>query len=203
MKKHQIYALILLLLCIGLGIGLGFSLVSCSGSPGGPSPSPSGASGLGNTNGTVGAGVSGADGAEGSDGIGGAISSDNGILPGAANHSQKVDIDLSPLSSTLVFAEVNNIMQDPDGYLGKVIKIRGPYAVNYFEETDCFYHFVLVNDDAACCSAGLEFTWNGEHTYPDDYPEQDSMIELVGKFQEYEELGRKYYHLEVDELVVL
>jgi hypothetical protein len=47
---------------------------------------------------------------------------------------------------------------------------------------------------------GLEILWQGEHTYPNDYPEMYAEIEVAGIFESYEELGQTYYHLIIDSL---
>ncbi len=38
--------------------------------------------------------------------------------------SSDVDVDLAAMSSTLVFAEVKNIMYDPYSYVGKIIRMK-------------------------------------------------------------------------------
>jgi len=114
-----------------------------------------------------------------------------------------VDVDLTVLSSTMVYAEVFNIITNPNNYIGKAIKMSGLYTASYYEETGQHYHFVIIEDATACCQQGLEFIWNGEHTYPDDYPEEQAKIELVGIYQSYEELGQTFYHLEVHDISIL
>jgi len=144
-----------------------------------------------------------------------------GVEPGADEGSQKsepessikqtapaqsdsdVDFDLTKLGSTMLFAEVTNILSNPNDYMGKTIRIRGMINNSYYEETDKYYQYVLVGDAAACCQQGLEFIWSGDHTYPDDYPEDNAQIEVTGVYGRYEELGVGYCYLDVDELIVL
>ena len=116
---------------------------------------------------------------------------------------KKVDVDLTTLGSTMVYAEVTSMMNNPDDYFGKTIKMSGPYAVAFYNETGLYYHYVIVEDATACCQGGLEFIWNGDHVYPDDYPEEKSSIEVEGVFGSYEELGRTYYYLAVDDIAIL
>ena len=111
-----------------------------------------------------------------------------------------VDVDLTLLSSTMVFAEVFNMMTSPEDYLGKTIRARGNYAPQYFEGTDQYYHYVTVDDAAACCQQGLEFILNDDRTYPEDYPKHMAEIEVVGVFTSYYELGGDVYYLDVDEI---
>jgi len=106
---------------------------------------------------------------------------------------------LTLLSSTMVYSEVYNMMVNPDNYLGKTIKIIGPYNAEYFEETGKYYHFIIISDATACCQNGIEFIWDdNSHTYPDDYPEDNTIIEVVGIFSSYEESGGTYYYLKTE-----
>ena len=111
-------------------------------------------------------------------------------------------IDLTALSDTLRIAELTNITQSPARYEGKTIRLGGVYQANYYELTEKYYHFILVQDAAACCAQGLEFEWSGEHAYPDDYPEEGAAIELTGVFEGFEELGRTWYRLAVDQVTL-
>ncbi len=112
-----------------------------------------------------------------------------------------VDVDLTAMSSTMVYAEVNNMIMDPDSYVGKTIKVSGAYTSSFDETTDQNYHFVLVADALACCQQGLEFKWNGDHSYPDDYPEENETIEIVGEFGFYDDMGESYQYLSVDDVL--
>ncbi|ABX40828.1 hypothetical protein [Lachnoclostridium phytofermentans] len=112
-----------------------------------------------------------------------------------------VDVDLTQMSSIMIYSEVYNMMTNPEAYIGKTIKIRGPYYTSYWEDTGKYYHFVIISDATACCSSGLEFIWEeNSHKYPDEYPEDETEIELVGRFDSYEELGQTYYFLATDSL---
>ena len=113
------------------------------------------------------------------------------------------DVDLTVMSSTMVYAEVYNIMANPGEYMGKTIKMSGLYYASYYDETDLYYHYVIVEDATACCAQGLEFIWDGEHAYPDDYPDEQANIEVAGVFGSYDELGRTYYFITVGEINVL
>ena len=121
----------------------------------------------------------------------------------AAMATGGVDVDLTKLSSTMVYAEVYNMMESPNNYLGKTIKMSGSYYSSYSERTGLHYHFVIIEDATACCAQGLEFIWNGEHTYPGDYPAETTNIEVTGVFGSYDELGETYYYLAIDDIVVL
>ena len=126
---------------------------------------------------------------------------EDGSAPG--NTSDNVDIDLTAMSSTMIFAEVQNMMLSPDEFLGKTIKMSGKYSPIFYEVTENFYHYVIIPDATACCEQGLEFIWEGDHSYPLDYPREQTEIEIVGVFSSYEELDITYYYIKTDSLSVL
>jgi len=117
-------------------------------------------------------------------------------LTGAASCEEPaVDLDLSVLSGTVVYAQIYNMMCDPGSYLGKVIRMAGYY--NYFDDTEhgIVYHACIVPDATACCAQGIEFIWAGEHRWPEDYPEAGTGVTVTGRLEIYEEGGRQYLHL--------
>ena len=112
-----------------------------------------------------------------------------------------VDVDLTVLSSTMVYSEVYNMLyNDPAHYLGKSIKARGEFSI-YQLVTDGVLqsapvsYACIISDAAACCAEGMEFVLEGDYTYPDDYPELGAEITVIGEFQSYEENGMTWYHL--------
>lgn len=113
-----------------------------------------------------------------------------------------IDVDLSKLSGTMAYAEVYNMMVYPEEYIGKTIRIRGPYYASYLEDTDTYYHYVIITDATACCESGIEVIWdNNEHVYPDEYPDNLTEVEATGIFNTYEEGGYTYGYIAVDELI--
>lgn len=114
-----------------------------------------------------------------------------------------VDVDLTILSSTMVYGEVFNITINPEDYLGKTIKLRGEYYASFYEQTEKYYHYAIIADAAACCEQGLEFLLDGDYTYPEDYPENGKQVEFTGVINSYEELGLTYYYILVSDFKVL
>lgn len=114
-----------------------------------------------------------------------------------------IDIDLTAMSSTMVYSEVFSMMENPEAYLGKTVKIEGMYYASFYEPTGLTYHYVVIADATACCSQGMEFIWNGEHAYPEDYPPDGAEVEIVGVFGTYDELGYTYGYLAVDDIVIV
>ena len=106
-----------------------------------------------------------------------------------------IDVDLTKLSRTMVYSEVYNMMYTPDDYIGKTVKMKGQFAHYEDPDTKVQYFACIIADAAACCSQGLEFILNGEHTYPNDYPETGSEITVTGIFEVYEENGVQYCRL--------
>lgn len=113
-----------------------------------------------------------------------------------------VDVDLTALSSTMVYAEVFNMVLNPKEYIGKTVKARGAYSVGYDEAAGAFCHFVIISDATECCAQGLEFVWdNNQHVYPDEYPEENTEVEITGVFSANEDTdGNTYYYLATDQV---
>lgn len=116
---------------------------------------------------------------------------------------QRIDVDLTQLSSTMVYSEVFNMMYVPEDYIGKTVKMNGAFAL-YSQQMDengqpdlnyPIYYACVIADATACCSQGLGFVLNGNYSYPDDYPEIGEDITVVGTFETYEEDGNLYCHL--------
>ena len=98
-----------------------------------------------------------------------------------------IDVDLTALSSTMVYSEVYNMVSAPDEYIGKTVKMKGPFAVYHDETTDNYYFACVIRDATACCAQGIEFELADKRTYPDDYPEIDEEICVVGVFDTYKD----------------
>lgn len=115
---------------------------------------------------------------------------------GGSVGSGSIDVDLTALSTTMIYSEVSNMMTAPDDYIGKTVKMTGTMAAYYDETIDEYYQACVIADATACCQQGLEFKLKGNKTYPDDYPAVDSEITVVGTFNTYEENGMTYARLE-------
>lgn len=101
-----------------------------------------------------------------------------------------VDYDLTAMSSDMVYATVYQMMVDPGTYIGKTFRMEGLYYANYYEPTAQYYHYCIIQDATACCAQGLEFVWeDGSHTYPDEYPKDNTEVIVEGTFETYREDG--------------
>lgn len=99
-----------------------------------------------------------------------------------------IDYDLTQMGSDMIYATVYQLMVNPNDYIGKTIKMNGLYYAAYYEPTGQYYHYCIIKDATACCAQGMEFVWdNGNHKYPDDYPEDYSEITVTGTFETYQE----------------
>lgn len=104
--------------------------------------------------------------------------------------STEVDYDLMNMSSDMVYAIVYQMMVDPDTYNGKIVRMEGLYYPAYYEPTSKYYHYCIIQDALACCAQGIEFVWeDGNHVYPDEYPEKNAKVVVQGTFETYKENG--------------
>lgn len=126
---------------------------------------------------------------------------ENGASPEKTETVSQIDLDLTALSSTMVYAEVYNMMVRPENYIGKTVKMNGQFALYQVTDSngqpvpDQIYFACVIADATACCQQGLEFVLAGNYSYPDDYPELSTEITVVGEFQTYMEGEYKYCHL--------
>lgn len=120
--------------------------------------------------------------------------------------SQDVDFDLTTMSSDMVYATVYQFMVYPNQYEGCTVRMKGNYYATFYELTQKYYHYVIIQDAMACCAQGMEFIWkDGTHKYPEEYPEDNAEVEVTGVFTSYREEGddNLYCALKDAELKVL
>lgn len=100
----------------------------------------------------------------------------------------EVDFDLTAMSSDMVYATVYQMMSVPEQYEGKTFRMEGNFYATYYEPTQKYYYYCIIQDATACCAQGMEFVWeDGTHTYPDEYPSDDAYVEVEGIFETYRE----------------
>lgn len=113
-------------------------------------------------------------------------------VPEKSSDPEPVDVDLTQLSSTMVYSEVYAMATEPEQYTGKTVKMEGLFATQ--EYNGARLYACIVQDATACCAQGLEFELAEELVYPDDYPEPGAEITVVGTFDSYkEEVDGNYY----------
>jgi hypothetical protein len=106
-----------------------------------------------------------------------------------------IDLDLTTMSSTMIYSTVSNMMMYPDSYMGQHIKLEGQFSVYHDKGGDKYIFSAIIPDATACCSQGIEFVLDGSYKYPDDYPEEGTTITVTGDFNVYDEYGFKYCQL--------
>ena len=116
-----------------------------------------------------------------------------------------IDVDLTQLSSTMVYSEVYNMMYESEQYLGKVVKMTGLLSVYEDGSTGNRYFTCVIQDATACCAQGLEFDLGDGYSYPEDYPEPGTEITVTGVFDTYEEEynGSTYSYLILRDAVLV
>ena len=104
--------------------------------------------------------------------------------------SDDVDVDLTKLSSTLVYSEVYTMMCAPEQYIGKKIRMKGTTAIYHDDVDNNDYYACVIKDATACCAQGIEFQLSAG-----DYPSADSEITVSGIFSSYKIEEDVYYTL--------
>jgi len=101
---------------------------------------------------------------------------------GSAN---RIDIDLSRMSATMVYSMVFQMVTEPEKFVGKRVKMKGAFSSYYDEAVDRRFFGCVIKDALACCSQGLAFETATPRQYPKEYPSEGSSITIIGTF-EYE-----------------
>lgn len=113
-----------------------------------------------------------------------------------------MDIDLTALSSTMVYSQVYDMLYfSPESYRGKTVKMRGSFEAYQWVDKDGqpvkdkVSTACVVADATACCAEGIEFVCGDGLAYPQDYPEIGTEITVTGTFQIDEAEGFTWYYL--------
>ena len=107
--------------------------------------------------------------------------------------TEGVDVDLTKMSSTMVYSEVLNMQKTPEAYEGKVVKMSGPFNVTDYNGKT--YFACIIADATACCMQGMEFVPFTEPEDPDHFMEDNADITVTGRLETYVEDGAFYLHL--------
>ena len=103
------------------------------------------------------------------------------------NAQGDVDIDLTVMSSNMVYSQVYAMISNPDDYIGQTVRMNGLFTLLGDEVTGATYYGCIVQDATACCASGIEFVPAGDLKYPDDFPEEGEEITVTGTFSTYYE----------------
>lgn len=108
------------------------------------------------------------------------------------NKTPKVDNDLTELSGIMAYSQVSNILNNPEEYYGKTMRIKGKFNMQTDEVTGNTYYFCIIADATECCAEGMEFTPADKSI---QLPDIDREITVTGVFDLYEDNGYKFFHI--------
>ena len=66
------------------------------------------------------------------------------------------------------------------------------YACTDLTQSTEFYCACIIQDATLCCSQGIEFVLSDEYAFPEDYPEYEDTITVIGTFDTYMDDGYTY-----------
>lgn len=101
--------------------------------------------------------------------------------------AKPVDIDLTRMSGTMVYAQVYQMVTHPGKYVGKRIKMKGVFSSYYDDVVKKRFFGCVIADALACCSQGLAFELAKSRKYPEEFPAEGAAIIIVGDFEMEEE----------------
>ncbi|MCL1789300.1 MAG: hypothetical protein FWG33_03000 [Oscillospiraceae bacterium] len=124
---------------------------------------------------------------------------DDDLLRRGTRESSGIDYDLTSYTSQIATATMTDMFENPDKYVGKVVKVRGTYFPVFVEEVDRDVHYLQVDDESGCCVQYFEFKQSS-----DDFPDEEAKIELIGTFGLYDD-GEytEMVYLAVKDLIIL
>ena len=88
-----------------------------------------------------------------------------------------VDYDLTKMNANMVYAQVFNLMLEPQKFGGKTFKIKGNFIKVNGPDGQPSYA-VIIKDALACCQQGLEFKYD----FAGKEPVVDQEITVIGKY---------------------
>ena len=124
--------------------------------------------------------------------------------PAPAAVTQKVDYDLSNYNFNMISSFFFQMLIEPETYENKTFKIKGKFQTfeNEKDPTALPYFSVIMNDVTMCCQEGIDFIWQGDHNWPEDYPKEDEEITIVGKYIVTEEDGFTYNYILASDILL-
>ncbi|MFT3983588.1 MAG: hypothetical protein QM697_06755 [Lachnospiraceae bacterium] len=126
-------------------------------------------------------------------------SQENADIPDVTG-TDGVDYDLTSMGSDMVYVTVYQFMVNPEDYIGKTVRIKGDYYASWYEPSEQYYQYCIIQDATACCAQGMEFVWgDGSHHYPDEYPEENAEIIVTGTFGTYYDEADSYLYCRLED----
>lgn len=112
----------------------------------------------------------------------------------ACSASQKMpqNIDLTQLSSAIVYAQVYNMLMEAEKFNGVHVKMNGIFYENSDSDKGSIFQCVLVKDNTGCCSVGFDILKGSESI---KFPANLTEIQVEGTFivkEDSEGITRSY-----------
>jgi len=123
------------------------------------------------------------------------------LMAGCSKEQNKDQADIIEIREKMFIAQVSDVYNNADDYLGRTIKLQGIFKEEQgYDKSYCF----VLRYGPGCCgydgNVGFEVAWAKEQPYP----AIDSWVEAVGVLKSYEEdEAMKYLYLELASLNVL
>lgn len=92
----------------------------------------------------------------------------------------------------MVYSQVLDMLCEPEKYVGKTVKMSGMYVCTDPALSDQFYCACIIQDATLCCSQGIEFVLSDDYAFPEDYPEYEDTVTVLGTFDTYKDGGYEY-----------
>ena len=96
----------------------------------------------------------------------------------AMTATEGVDFDISVMNANMVYAQVFDMMMQPEVYKDKIIKISGDFY-QLPDNKGKMTNAVIIRDALACCQQGMEFKWD----FGEEVPAQETHITVTGPFK--------------------
>ena len=106
---------------------------------------------------------------------------------GGSKKVSDVDVDLTTMSSTMVYSYVADMLENPSDYKGQLVRMDGDSNTTHGGTHSC-----IVYDALGCCIEGIEYILADEEA---DYPDDGEGITVVGTFATYTKGEGKYFVL--------
>ena len=111
-----------------------------------------------------------------------AIAANKSTSPQSVESSDgaKIDYDLSSMNANMVYAEVFNMMAEPEIYDEKTVRMKGKFATypNSPTANGGTAYSVIISDALACCKTGIEFKYD----FGEKLPKEGDVITVTGRY---------------------
>ena len=110
---------------------------------------------------------------------------------GKSKKVEDVSVDLTTMSSTMVYSYVADMLANPSNYKGQTVRMDGDSNTTHGGTHSC-----IVYDALGCCTEGIEYLLPEEEEEV-TYPEDGEHITVVGRFATYKK-GESIYFVLID-----